>query len=172
MEDFILHFCARRYLCGPKESHHITDLSQGAMLVELAGVGRRQRYDRWYELLTEEIDLVATTEAGIVAVGRAVADHLERRGFPRPFTRVIHYSGQAARARSAGVEGHEERFEAFRDTVSKEDVMATAEYVLEKSSIPDQFREETLARLARRQLTASRKKLVFSYKVAFVKMRS
>ena len=36
MEDFILHFCARLYLCKPKERYHITDLSKGAMLVKRA----------------------------------------------------------------------------------------------------------------------------------------
>jgi hypothetical protein len=33
-EDFILHFCVRRYLCGPAQQYHITDFSKGAMLVE------------------------------------------------------------------------------------------------------------------------------------------
>lgn len=30
LEDFILHFCAQRYLCGPAERYHITDFSKGA----------------------------------------------------------------------------------------------------------------------------------------------
>jgi uroporphyrinogen-III synthase len=41
-------------------------------------------------LLLEEIELCATAEARIVAVGNAVAEQLLRRGFQRPFTRVIH----------------------------------------------------------------------------------
>ena len=65
------------------------------MLVERAGVARTQRYDRWYGLLVEELDLVAMSGTGIFAVGNAVAQHLERRAFPRPFTKVIHYSGLA-----------------------------------------------------------------------------
>jgi hypothetical protein len=36
VEDFILHFCIRQYLCEPTEHYHITDLSKGAMLVERA----------------------------------------------------------------------------------------------------------------------------------------
>src|SRR5262245_27273601 len=58
IEDFILHFSVRRYLCGPEQRYHITDLSKGAMLVGRAGLARAERYDRWYELLHEEIDLV------------------------------------------------------------------------------------------------------------------
>src|ERR1039457_2100948 len=55
IEDFILHFCARRYLCGSAQRYHITDFSKGAMLVTRAGLARIQRYDRWYAFLQEEI---------------------------------------------------------------------------------------------------------------------
>jgi hypothetical protein len=105
IEDFILHFCIQQYLCAPTQRYHMTDLSKGAILVTRAGVARTRRYDRWYELLVEELDLVATPGAGIFAIGNAVARHLERRGFPSPFTKVIHYSGLAARARAAGIIG-------------------------------------------------------------------
>jgi len=89
VEDFILHFCIRQYLCEPAEHYHITDLSKGAMLVERASIDRSPRYDRWYGPLVEELDLVAKPGAGIFAVGNAVAQHLTRREFPRPITRVV-----------------------------------------------------------------------------------
>ncbi len=79
-EDFILHFCIRRYLCESTQRYHITDFCKGAMLVERAGLARIQRYNRWYPLLSEEIDLVATSDATIVAVGKVVAQHLKRQG--------------------------------------------------------------------------------------------
>jgi len=113
IEDFILHFCVRRYLCGSAQRYHITDLSKGAMLVDRAGPARIQRYHRWYALLQEEIGLCATPGAGIVAVGNVVALQLRRRGFRRPFIQVIHYSGQAGAARSAGIVGREDSFQAF-----------------------------------------------------------
>jgi hypothetical protein len=133
---------------------------------------RIPRYDRWYELLQEEIELVATPNVGIVAVGNVVSQHLERRDFRRPFTKVIHYSGQAGRARSAGIVGREDSFRAFRDSVSLEDVIATAEGVLRAARVPAEIRDETLSRLARSQLTTSRQQLIFNYKVAFESMRS
>jgi hypothetical protein len=167
IEDFILHFCIQQYLCASTQRYHITDLSKGAMLVERAGVARTQRYDRWYGLLVEELNLVTTPGAGIVAVGNAVAQHLERHAFPRPFTKVIHYSGLAARARAAGIVGHEDSFETFRSAVSLERVLVTAEDVLMASGVPASFRDETLARLAKSQLSASRQQLIFNYKLAF-----
>jgi hypothetical protein len=110
----ILHFCIRQYLCAPTERYHITDISKGAMWVTRAGVARTQRYHRWYGLLMEELDLVAPSGTSIMAVGNVVAQYLVRREFPRPFTRVLHYSGQAAPARAAAIVGHEDRAEAFR----------------------------------------------------------
>jgi hypothetical protein len=172
VETSILHFCVRRYLCRPGQRYHITDLSKGAMLVDRAGLARVQRYDRWYALLQQEIDLCTTPEAGIVAVGNAVEEHLKRRGFPRPFTRVIHYSGQAASARIAGIVGLEDSFEVFRDSVTLQDLVATTEDVLNAAHVPNEIRDETLLRLAKSQLTTSRKQLIFNYKVAFESMRS
>ncbi len=84
IEDFILHFCAR-YLCEPAERYHITDVSKGAMLVNRAGSSRYQRYDDMVPVTAEEIDLVATPNASIVAVGNVVSKHLERRRFKRSF---------------------------------------------------------------------------------------
>jgi hypothetical protein len=156
IEAFILHFCIQQYLCAPTQRYHVTDLSKGAMLVTRAGVARAQRYDRWYGLLVQELDLVATPGAGIFAVGNAVARHLERRAFPRPFTNVIHYSGLAARARAAGIIGHEDRFEEFKSSVSLQRLLATAEAVLVASAVPASFRDKTLARLARSQLSETR----------------
>src|SRR6516164_6078221 len=81
IEDFILHFCVRRYLCCSMQRYHITDISKGAMLVHRAGLARSQRYDRWYGLLLEELELCGTADAGIIAVGNAVSQHLAKRGF-------------------------------------------------------------------------------------------
>ena len=118
------------------------------------------------------VRLLANSNAGVVAVGNAVAQHLERRGFPRPFTRLIHYSGLAARARAAGIVGHEDSFQAFRDSVSLEDLVATAGEVLRKARVPADLRDETLSRLAKSQLSLSRKQLIFNYKLAFESMQS
>lgn len=170
VEDFILHFCIRRYLLRSGERYHITDVSKGAMLVDRAGVARSHRYASWNALLLEEVDVVATPEAGIFAVGRAVAQHLAGSGFPRPFTTIIHYSGQAAVARAAGILGHEASFEEFKGSVSLEDVLATADEVLKEWT--PAFRDETLARLASGELSESRKQLIFNYKLAFERSKA
>lgn len=172
VEDFILHFSARRFLCGPTQRYHVTDWSKGAMRVKVAREARDRRYARWYPLLLEEIDLVAAANAGFIAVGNVVAKELQRRTFRRPLCEVIHYSGQAARARKAFVAARKASFEAFRETVSLEDIRATAEEALRSANVPSVFRERTLGRLDKSQLTDSRKQLVFHYKIKFEFFRS
>lgn len=167
IEDFILHYCIRRYLCESAERYYVTDLCKGAMLVDRAGRARSERYDRWYPLLEDEIDLVATPKAGILAVGKVVSQYLKRKRFGRPFTPVIHYSGQAGRARRAGIVGREDSFQAFRDSLSLEDLIVTAGDVLSTVRVPVEIRNETLSRLRRSKLTTSRQQLIFNYKVAF-----
>jgi hypothetical protein len=159
IEDFILHFAIQRYLCEPAQRYHLTDLSKGAMLVKRAAFTRTRRYDRWFALLMEEVDLVATSKAGIFAVGNAVAEHLVRRQFRRRFTKLIHYSSLAARGRATGIVGHEEMFKTFKPSVSLEHVLATAMDVLLASAVPEKFRDEALTRLAKNQLSESRQQL-------------
>jgi hypothetical protein len=167
MEDFLLHFAARHYLCSAGEEYHVTDLSKGAILVEVANVDREDRYDRWYPLLLDELRLIARPGARIFAVGRPVALHLEKRDFPMEFRRILHYSGQAAAGRNACIEGLESDFEAFRGSVTHEDILANAREVLTRAQIPDEIQRVTLARLRRRQLTESRLKLLFCYRLSF-----
>ena len=93
VEDFLLHFSVQTYLCAPHERYHITDISKGAMLVSAAGIARSDRYAKWYNLLSEELAIVARPNARVIAVGTAVAQHLARSGFPRSVTKIIHKKG-------------------------------------------------------------------------------
>jgi hypothetical protein len=137
--------------------------SKGAMLGADANIGRTERYDRWYRLLLTELALVGP-EAQIFAVGKDVASHLRERGIR--FTRILHYSNLAGRARAAAVIGHESEFEAFRSSVSYKDVLATAQKVLEL--VPAELREENRLRTRRStRLTTSELALLFAYKLTF-----
>jgi hypothetical protein len=168
----LLHYSIRNYLCRPGERYHLTDFSKGAMRVQQAGPKRGTRYERWYPLLEEELDLIATADTHIIAVGNAVSQQLEQRAFRRPFTSIVHYSSQAALARRRALVGREEAFRAFEYSVSREDVIAAAMEVLASAQVPTAIAEETLAKLRRFQLTPSRQQLMFTYKLAFESLRS
>lgn len=117
IEPMLLHFSVRRFLCEKGQHYHITDFSKGAMLVKQAGAARADRYERWYGLLKEEIDLIAAPGARVIAVGNAVAEHLNQRAFPREVTAVIHYSPLASRARTARLTGARSSLPKVREFV-------------------------------------------------------
>jgi hypothetical protein len=171
IEDFILHYSARNYLCGSAQNYYITDLSKGAMLVEHAGLKRTERYDLWYSLLIDELDLVSTDTAVVIAVGGQVAKQLARRGFERPLARILHYSGQAAKARKEATKGREQEFELFKTTISHRQLVTVAALVLERSGIPAGIQYETFLRLSKSQLTESRLRLMFIYKSTFDRLK-
>lgn len=169
MEDLLLHFCIRSYLCKPGETYYLTDLTKGAMPVTRARENRRDRYDRWYPLLLEEIAIVAKPSARIYTIGRAVDDYLRRKRFDRPTERLLHYSGQAAKHREKVVRGREGEYERFAQALQPEGVLKVAEEVMVEACLPSQMMAQTLARLSRHKLTDSRKMLAFTYYVEFGK---
>lgn len=167
LEDFIVHFCACRFLCRPGQRYHMTDFSKGAMLVQHAEKARADRYKRWYSLLLEEIELLATADTKFIAVGKAVSDQLKEESFSRPLISVMHYSGQAAAARARKVVGHEEEFEVFCKSVFLQDLLETAKQVLETAGVPEEFSSPTLLQVSKANLTTSRLQLMFHYKTVF-----
>ena len=166
LDDFILHYCASQYLCGNGQSYIVTDVSKGAMLVNRAGKERAERYNRWHHLLTDELDLLLRQPGQVIAVGRAVAKHLQEHGL-RDFSSIMHYSRQAAAGRNAAIVGREDEFKAYRDNLILPDVVNNAEQYMVAQRIPSRIRAKTLARLSAGTLTDSRLKLMFVYKTAF-----
>lgn len=171
IEDQILHHSSRHYLCAGDQRCFVTDISKGAMLVKDAEIDRTARYDRWYELLLEELDLVASPGATIVAVGKEVEKHLLRRRFPQPFAQILHYSGQAGNARQKAVVGLDVELEQLKRDVSHEKILETAIQVLDESGVPETERASTLRMLQRSEMTHSRYQLLLAYKVVFEAIR-
>jgi len=171
LEDFILHYCAGRYLCDEGQHYFVTDVSKGAMLVDRADKERTERYNRWHGLLTDELDLLLRPLGRVIAVGNAVAKHFRHHGLHN-FSTIMHYSGQAAAGRNAAIVGREQEFEAYRNSVTLWDVVENGEQYMLAYGIPADIRSETVDRLAKADLTESRQKLMFVYKTAFEGMRS
>jgi hypothetical protein len=132
-------------------------------------------------LLQEELEICGP-DAKIVAVGKVVDEFLTQQGFPKLFTRVIHYSGQAVSARKKAIEDHEDSFADFKNSVSLQDVFDAAEDFLRGTHVAVEFQKDILSRLeARRekwsrlgksQPTVSQQQLIFHYKLKFESMRS
>ena len=176
VEDFILHFCAKEYLCKGEceRTYHITDLSKGAMRVSDASSSpalRYERYKRWYPLLCEEIKLVARPNAPIIPVGHVVRDFLTVQKTSDLKAEILHYSQSAARHRPKMAKRHPEQFSAFKDTVGLSDIKKTVRRVMEGAELGPCEPEKTLKRLKSGSgLTKSRKQLIFTYKCQFEKI--
>lgn len=163
----VLHFAIRNYLCLDNQTYHITDLSKGAMLVKDADNNRIERYENWYPLLLHEMNLVASTNVKVFAIGSHVVNFLQKKQFPWDFTQLIHYSGQAVSHWDKVVKEREEDFKLFKDTVTYEDFLNSAKSVVESSKVPLSIKEPVLKKMCKSNLTLSRLKLMFNYKLIF-----
>ena len=163
----ILHYAIRNFLCKNNQRYHITDLSKGAMLVKNADDNRIARYINWYPLLLDEMNLVSSANVRVFAVGTHVANFLERQKFPWEYTQLIHYSGSAVSHWDKAIREHCDDFKLFQDAVTHEDFLENARDVIESSGVPLVISERALGRLRRADLTRSRRKLMFNYKLNF-----
>ena len=157
----ILRWAARRYLCGPDGRYHITDVSKGMVDPKTAPDDREPRWARWTPLLVDEIALIGP-DAGIVALGEEVRDHLRRHGIPCAM--ATHYSSIAGNGRKVFARQREAAFDAFSATLHRQDIMAEAVRVLDESGVSEFARTKTLGEI---ELTPSRRKLAFRYSVEF-----
>lgn len=166
----LLHAGLKLYLMRPGQRYHLTDISKGAMPVAQANLDRSDRYDRWYRLLLDEIELVASAGAHIIAVGQEVARYLQARSFgPRPVVPVMHYSplAGAARRKLLGEAG----FVQFKQALDAAAVLSVVRGILEEMPIGASFRQRAIERLSKTALTNSRLALLYSYKLAFERIR-
>lgn len=164
VEDFILHFSIKSFLCSEGQSYHLTDLSKGAMSVKRADQDRPERYDRWYGLLENELALVAKPSAGFFAIGKQVKDFLSMRS-NRRFAKLLQHAPQASKHRKAFVLGREAEFERFASRVRLADIERVAERVMSEAEMPPDMIDGTMARIRASTLTDSRKQLIFAYKI-------
>ncbi len=124
--DFILHYCAQKYLCRWTGTYFMTDVSKGRMPVTRADEDREGRYERWRPLLIEEINLLAKKgrKTKVIAIGtkvdrqlRKITDELdaEYMGW------VIHYSGQWPGARGRAADANPGGYSRFKISTNGEE---------------------------------------------------
>ena len=171
VEDFILHFCVKEYLCAGGKTYYLTDLSKGAMLTRDATHEREERWQRWYALLQEELQLVAKPEAPVIAIGNDPYNFLNRKEMRCLKGQILHYSQQASGARRKLPCAHWEQYRKFRTSVFWADIEKVVRQVMDAGGLQD-YIEGTLNRLRHGQrLTESRKMLMFTYKIQFERIR-
>lgn len=88
-QDFILHYCAYKFLCNGSYNYYITDLSKGAMLTKDAKINRIERYMKWLPLLQDELKLLGNPLT--IAIGDTLVKILNKLNFNTDF-HITHYS--------------------------------------------------------------------------------
>ena len=165
VEDFVLHYCIRQYLCEDGEAYHLTDLAKGGMTTKLAEQQRQRRYKNWYPLLRKELQLLNKPgQTRIIAVGKVVQDFLKDRDLSAKSERVLHYTRTAARYRPKEVP------QSFIESVNEHAFKESIKQVLCEAGMDSYIgrRPENGKCI---QLTESRKKLMFHYKNRFTELR-
>ncbi len=169
IEDFILHFCIRKYLCKDDEcvTYHITDLAKGQMLPSKAREGRWDRWERWYALLYREIQLIAKPQAPVISIGKEVERFLNAKRLPNHVGSIVHYSRRASKAHGKIPRKQPQTYRRF-----KKDVTACSLKAIVCKVLKDERRDTCVKGLLNRlqlcrNFSESRKKLAFTYKVKF-----
>ena len=171
VEDFILHYCVREYLCRRGETYHITDLAKGVMTVRDAGRHRQKRYERWYPLLRQELALLHKPgKTRLIAVGKVVGDFPSGRDLCEQVERVLHYGRVAAAHRKRAIQPWVEGFEEFRRGVDQDAFQGSVPKVLAGSPLASyaDLRPEGGGPFG---LTKSRMMLMFYYQNRFRELR-
>ena len=171
VEDFILHYCVREYLCRDGETYHLTDLAKGGMLTRLADKERQRRYERWYPLLKRELQLLTKPEGTrVIAIGKVVSDFLKKKLLCERMKRILHYSRNAAGHRNKAIQPWCDQFPEFRQSVDKHAFQDSIEEVLHDAGM-DSYIPNRPEGSKSFTLTESRKKLMFLYKNKFSELR-
>ena len=171
VEDFILHYCIREYLCRDGETYHLTDLAKGGMKTRLAGKKRQCRYERWYPLLNRELQLLTKPEGTrVIAIGKVVSDFLEKKSLCEQVERILHYARTAARYRDSEIQPWIDQFPQFSQSIDKDAFQGSIEEVLHDAGMDSYIPNRPEGGKSYR-LTESRKKLMFLYKNRFSKLR-
>ncbi len=170
-EDFILHYCMRKYLCRDGESYHITDLAKGAIAAGLAGKKRSEKYERWYPHLERELRLLSNQEkTRIIAIGKVVADFLKTKDLCERVESVYHYSWRTASHRNKAMEPWKEEFQEFCRRIDEDDFKKSIEEVLRDADMEQYLPYRPQGGVPIR-LTEYRRKLMFYYKKRFEQLR-
>ena len=166
VDDFVMHYCVRNYLCSDWETYHVTDLAKGAMPTEVAKATAKRRWLEWRDLLKEELELVAMPGATVIAIGRQVKTFLnEHKITDTPVRSIPHYSRQAGVARTVAPELWPEQYRQFSGSVDIGGVEDVARKVM-NGQVFDEAREGIVGNLGN-NLTESSKELMFTYKCLF-----
>ena len=113
-----LHHCIHKYLCQGQGTFYLTDLAKGAIRGHNDKKKKWLKYERWYDLLIEELALVAKPDATIISIGGTTAHFLNTKGLHGHVGTVPHYS-KSTRNHGKYIPVYKEQWEKFNRTLTR-----------------------------------------------------
>ena len=150
------------------------------MPVKYADIDRSIRYQNWYPLLLKELRIFCKPTSCIITIGSWVRYFLDKNKFESTFGKrlhtILHYSDRAAKYRDDFIKkymnnGFEQEFSQFEASIKKEDIIATANDIMNRLEMSDYVSRFIVNRLKNSELSLSKKKLLFGYKLAFQRIK-
>jgi hypothetical protein len=160
-EDFILNYCAYKYLCNDSFSYAITDISKGAMKTVLASKDRRARYKNWKPLLRQE--LVVLGEPKLISIGGAVKKFLDQENFQCEMN-IRHFSLQNNHLFRKDYETSQDKHETEGIYLRLKEF---ARELLIKNNYTQNLSDWVLGKIFNKELSFWKKGLFINYKKAF-----
>jgi|ERR1044072_835813 hypothetical protein len=160
-EDFILQYCAHKFLCNGAFRYAITDISKGAIKVSMATRDRRSRYENWKPLLRMEIEVLGHPK--LIAIGGAAREFLKRESFGCEFE-IRHFSLQNNSKFSKDYEDSLEKIEAENIEVKLREF---ANILLEANGYGKDLKNWVLGKVFTKKLSTWKKGLFLNYKKSF-----
>lgn len=168
-EDFILHYCISNYL---SKLYYVTDISKMASRVRVAEKVRNNVYLKWIELLKEEIKIIGKENCKIVFIGNDVEKELINKLNSKILGKIMHYSKRAASHRKTIPNKFPNEYLKFKKELKADKILNFAKLLMLNNDIPINIQNWIIERLKKgKQLTESRKKLMFTYYHAFTEYK-
>ena len=105
VEDFILHYCAREYLCRRGETITLRISPRAACPSRMQNATDKRGMKGGIPCCGGSLPLLQTTEkTRLIAVGKVVEDFLKKKGLCKQVERVLHYSPAAASHRDKAIQ--------------------------------------------------------------------
>jgi hypothetical protein len=175
LEDFILHYCIRKYLCNDENKYYITNISKGAMLTKYADEKRPDRYKRWLPFLIKEISILSSNATKLVSIGQYAKELLSKEYHQLSVNSILHYSGRWPKHRDKFIIDNGLNFESFQKNnkdIITNGILKVINEITDASNI--QLLSPSVMDFTNRKkdLTESQLKLILVYKNQFEDIKS
>jgi len=165
--DFILNYCAFRYLGKEGFNYQITDMAKGGISLNDAKKTQSERYEIWRPFLMKELELLGNPE--IIFIGKGLYNlNKRKRYFPVSNVEcILHHSGANTKHINIYFESiPDDNKHEHPDNITEE-VKEIASDLMKRNNYSAELRDEILKKEFRKEFTEQDKRLLAVYRYDF-----